>query len=103
MRRGDTMKKIAVGLSGGVDSTYAALALKNEGHIVEAAVLKMHSHTPINDAEESASALGIPLHVIDCTESFERAVIHNFVDEYSKARTPNPCVICNSEVKFEHL
>ena len=50
--------RILLGLSGGVDSTYAALALKNEGHTVEAAVLKMHAYTTIDEAEESASSLG---------------------------------------------
>jgi tRNA-specific 2-thiouridylase len=95
--------KILLGLSGGVDSTYAALALKNDGHEVEAAVLKMHSYTTVDEAEESAASLGIPLHVIDCTVPFEKSVVENFISEYSKARTPNPCVICNSEVKFEYL
>ena len=95
--------KILLGLSGGVDSTYAALALKNDGHEVEAAVLKMHSYTTIDEAEESAASLGIPLHVIDCAVPFENTVVENFVSEYSRARTPNPCVICNSEVKFEYL
>ena len=95
--------KILLGLSGGVDSTYAALALKNDGHEVEAAVLKMHSYTTIDEAEESAASLGIPLHVIDCSVPFENTIVENFVSEYSRARTPNPCVICNSEVKFEYL
>ena len=95
--------RILLGMSGGVDSTYAALKLKNEGHEVEGAVLVMHRYSPTKDAEEAAAALGIALHVIDCTADFERCVVGNFISEYRAARTPNPCVICNSEIKFVKL
>ncbi len=95
--------KILLGLSGGVDSTYAALKLKNEGHTVEGAVILMHEHTSIDEARESAVSLGIPLHVIDARADFDRIVKSNFVSEYLRARTPNPCVVCNSEVKFIKL
>lgn len=95
--------RILLGLSGGVDSTYAALALKEAGHEVEAAVLLMHEHTSVDEAKESADSLGIPLHVIDVKKEFEEVVKTNFVSEYINARTPNPCVVCNSEVKFYHL
>ena len=95
--------RILLGLSGGVDSTYAALALKNEGHEVEAAVLKMHEYTSIDEAAESAASLGIPLHVVDCTAVFKEKVMSDLVNEYTRGRTPNPCVICNSEVKFKFL
>ena len=92
--------KILLGLSGGVDSTYAAKKLIDEGDTVEAAIVLMHEYTTCDEAEESASALGIPLHVIDARESFDKIVKSNFINEYKNARTPNPCVICNSEVKF---
>ena len=95
--------RILLGLSGGVDSTYAALALKNAGHEVEAAVLVMHDYTSVTEAEESAKSLGIPLHVIDCRKEFEKIVEKNFVSEYISARTPNPCIVCNSEIKFYYL
>ncbi len=95
--------KILLGLSGGVDSTYAALKLINEGHEVEAAILVMHEHTSIIEAEESAKSLGIPLHVLDCRERFKSIVAENFMNEYMNARTPNPCVVCNSDVKFKCL
>ena len=95
--------KILLGLSGGVDSTYAALKLKNEGHTVEGAVVLMHEYTEVSVAEESAASLGIPLHVIDARADFDEIVKKNFVSEYCNARTPNPCVICNSEVKFVKL
>ncbi len=95
--------KILLGISGGVDSAYAALKLKNEGHEVEGAVIKMHCHTEIDAAKEVADSIGIPLHVIDATEAFDRIIKENFASEYIKGRTPNPCIICNPEVKFRSL
>lgn len=95
--------RILLGLSGGVDSTYAAHKLKADGHEVEGALLVMHDYTSIDEARESAESLGIPLHVIDCREAFKRVVEENFVSEYTSARTPNPCVICNRDVKFFYL
>ena len=94
--------RILVGMSGGLDSTYAALKLINEGHDVEGAVVVMHEHTEIDGAREAALALGIPLHEIDDTEMFDR-VKSNFVSEYSRGRTPNPCIVCNPWVKFRAL
>ena len=95
--------KVLLGLSGGVDSTYAALALKNAGYEVGAAHLMMHGNMDVSEARESANALGIPLYERDLTEKFSNTVIENFISEYKSARTPNPCVICNSEVKFAEL
>lgn len=96
-------KRVLLGLSGGVDSTYAAKALAGAGYTVECAVLRMHAHTDLDSAFASAGELGLPLHVIDCTDVFEKTVVENFLDEYTAARTPNPCVICNREVKFKYL
>lgn len=95
--------RVLLGMSGGLDSTYAAHELLSEGHTVEGAVLRMHGYTDIQSAVESAESLGIPLHVIDCREEFEKNVVSNFLSEYPKGRTPNPCVICNSSVKFSEL
>ena len=94
--------KILVGLSGGLDSTYAALKLIKEGHEVEGAVAVMHEFTETESAKEAADALGIKLHVIDATEQF-KAVKENFISEYSQGRTPKPCVICNPLAKFRVL
>ncbi len=94
--------KILVGMSGGLDSTYAALKLIKEGHEVEGAVAVMHEYAETASAMEAAEALGIKLHVIDATEKF-KAVKENFVSEYTAGRTPNPCVICNPLVKFRVL
>lgn len=95
--------KILLGMSGGLDSSYAALRLMEAGHEVEGAVLLMHEYTEINAAKESADALGIPLHIIDSRDLFLEKVVPDFINEYRNARTPNPCIICNSEVKFRVL
>lgn len=95
--------KILVGMSGGVDSAYAAYKLLREGHTVAGAVLEMHDYTDTSAAREACDALDIPIYIINCRELFEERVVANFIDEYRQARTPNPCVICNSEVKFECL
>ncbi len=95
--------RILVGISGGFDSACAALKLKEEGHEVEGAVLVMHGYTDVEAARRVAESIGIPLHEIDCTKAFADKVISNFVDEYKAARTPNPCIICNPEVKFRRL
>lgn len=94
--------RILVGLSGGLDSTYAALKLINEGHSVEGAVVLMHEFTDTSAAREAALALGISLHVIDMRERF-RLIKDNFVSEYALGRTPNPCILCNPLVKFRAL
>ena len=95
--------KILIGMSGGVDSTYAAFRLKEQGHTVEGAVLIMHEYTDITAARAAAESVGIPLTVIDARERFCACVIPNFIAEYSHARTPNPCIVCNSDVKFRLL
>ena len=94
--------KILIGMSGGLDSTYAALKLINEGHEVVGAVDVMHEYTELEGARDAAKALGIPLVEIDARERF-MAVKKNFVEEYSRGRTPNPCIVCNPLVKFRVL
>ena len=95
--------KILVGMSGGLDSTYAAKKLINEGNLVEGAVLVMHEYTETEAAERAASEIGIKLHKVDCRTAFDEVVREYFVNEYINARTPNPCIVCNSEVKFKFL
>lgn len=95
--------RILLGMSGGLDSTYAALQLKNEGHTVEGAFIKMHQYAETDEAVSAAKGLGIPLHIINAEEQFENCVVNYFVSEYRSGRTPNPCVVCNSEVKFRIL
>ena len=95
--------RILVGMSGGIDSTYAAFKLISEGHKVEGAVIVMHEHTEVDEAKDAADSLGIPLHIIDARDAFNACVVPNFMLEYTRGRTPNPCIICNSEVKFRIL
>ena len=94
--------RILVGISGGVDSAYAAKKLLLDGHRVEGAVLVMHDYTELDAAREAAVSVGIRLHEIDCRGSFED-IRKNFVSEYVGGRTPNPCIICNERVKFKTL
>ncbi len=95
--------KILLGMSGGIDSTYAALKLIEQGHTVEGAVLIMHKYTEADAAVSAAESVGIPIHKVDCRRKFEQTVVQNFINEYSRGRTPNPCTLCNSEVKFKYL
>ena len=95
--------KILVGMSGGIDSSFAALKLMEEGHQVAGAVILMHEHTDLSSARSAAAKLGIPLYEIDGRDLFAINVKANFVDEYREGRTPNPCIICNREVKFRIL
>ena len=97
------MSKVLLGMSGGLDSTYAARLLMEAGHTVEGAVLRMHAFTETEEAEASAASLGIPIRVIDAEAVFSDTVIRDFCEAYRNGRTPNPCVICNESVKFRLL
>ncbi len=98
------MKKIAIGLSGGVDSSTAASLLLQQGYDVTGIILRLKpdslADSDIADAQRIADALGIELHVVDRREIFRKCVIEPFVSEYLAARTPNPCVECNAAIKF---
>ena len=95
--------KILLGMSGGLDSTYSAHLLKNAGHDVEGAVLRMTDETDTVSAERSAAEIGIKLHIVDAREDFKKNVIDYFVSEYTRGRTPNPCSVCNRYVKVKKL
>jgi len=95
--------KVLLGMSGGVDSTYAVKILQDMGYEVHGAVIKMHGYTETEEARLSAEALGIPFYEISGEALFEERVISAFIKEYREGRTPNPCIVCNSEVKFRLL
>ena len=95
--------KVLLGMSGGLDSTYAARVLLDAGHTVEGAVLLMHDYTETREARESAASLGIPLHEIDCRAGFDRDVVLPFCRSYLAGKTPNPCILCNERVKLHYL
>lgn len=97
-------KVVAVAMSGGVDSTAAALCFRAEGSQVTGltALLATHagSEGSARKAEEVCRHLGIGHHTLDLRADFDRLVIQPFVEEYARGRTPNPCVRCNERVKF---
>ncbi len=105
------MDKVVIGMSGGVDSSVAALLLKQQGYDVIGATMKLQSDEScsstvtkmIDDAKRVCDVIGIEHVVLDFTDLFRRTVIKNFVDEYAKAHTPNPCVTCNKYIKFKAL
>jgi len=97
--------KVILGLSGGVDSTAAVLLLKEQGFEVTGAYLDVLGSGPdgARDALAIAGQLEINLIIINISGEFENIVISGFCSEYLNGRTPNPCVICNPEIKFRSL
>lgn len=93
-------RRIAVGISGGVDSCVAAFLLKEQGFDVTGVTLRVCDSFDESGARQVASSLGIPLEIFDVRSEFEKRVVSPFVREYTLARTPNPCVLCNREIKF---
>ena len=109
--------RVAVAMSGGVDSSVAAALLKERGCDVVGITLQLWpkgsadldrhhgccSLDAVEDARRVASRLDIPYYVLDVQEEFNRRVIEPFVADYAEGRTPNPCISCNREVKFDLL
>lgn len=100
-------EKVIVGLSGGVDSTVAAYLLKEQGYDVIGVTMEMWpgegSKKAIEDASRVAKALGIPYEVLDFKKEFRECVVDNFMEQYQKGLTPNPCIVCNRMVKGQAL
>ena len=103
--------KVIIGLSGGVDSSVAALLLQEQGYEVQALFMKNWNETSetgscmwegdVDDAMQVCDRLQIPLNTIDLSNEYWDAVFSNFLEEYRAGRTPNPDVLCNQEVKFK--
>ncbi|MBU1320626.1 MAG: tRNA 2-thiouridine(34) synthase MnmA [candidate division Zixibacteria bacterium] len=112
-------KTVAVAMSGGVDSSLAALLLKQQGFAVFGVTMKLWEFDDvgatkpselkccsvelINTARSVCDQFDIPHHTLDMTSSFKECVISNFIKEYQSGRTPNPCVVCNTKIKWDVL
>lgn len=108
--------RVVAAMSGGVDSAVAAALLHGAGHAVVGVSMRLgvsgaraDGHTgccsldDFDDARRTARVLGIPHYVVDLRETFQRAVVDPFVASYLDGRTPNPCALCNRDVKFDAL
>lgn len=111
-------QKVVVAMSGGVDSSVAAALLKTQGYEVIGVALQTTDYSKyrgddsggtccsikdMEDARRVAEKLDIPFYVLDNEQTFDSNVVDYFVGEYLSGRTPNPCVMCNTKVKFNHL
>jgi tRNA-specific 2-thiouridylase len=94
--------KIIVAMSGGVDSSVAAALLKRAGFDVVGVFMKLHKAGDGSQklAKQVAKKIGVPFRVINVEKEFKKKVIDYFLREYKAGRTPNPCVVCNKEIKF---
>ncbi|MBX3240712.1 MAG: tRNA 2-thiouridine(34) synthase MnmA [Chitinophagaceae bacterium] len=110
--------KVLVAMSGGIDSTVTALMLHNEGYEVVGITMKTWDYASsgssrketgccnidsFNDARMAAVEHGFPHYILDIRSEFGDAVIDNFVEEYLAGRTPNPCIMCNTHIKWRAL
>ena len=110
--------KVLVAMSGGIDSTVAALMLHKQGYEVVGITMKTWDYTnsggskketgccnldSFNDARMAAVQHGFPHYILDIRDEFGNFVVDNFVDEYLAGRTPNPCVLCNTHIKWRAL
>jgi tRNA-specific 2-thiouridylase len=111
-------KRVLVAMSGGVDSSVAAILLAEQGYELVGITMKVWDYEgvghkgketgccnldSINDARSLALSMGFPHYVIDLRDIFKEKIISNFISEYLRGHTPNPCVQCNSHVKWEAL
>jgi tRNA-specific 2-thiouridylase len=105
--------RVFVAMSGGVDSSVAAALLLEQGHDVTGVTMQLWpssdeeggccSVSAVRDARRVCDLLGITHYTLNYREAFEREVVSPFVSEYARGRTPNPCIVCNDQIKFSDL
>jgi tRNA-specific 2-thiouridylase len=94
-------KKVAIGMSGGVDSSTTAVLLKEQGYDVIGITALMNKTPDVSKkAKEVCDKFGIEHYVLDLSEKFEKEVIDYFKDSYKNGLTPNPCIACNKKIKW---
>jgi tRNA-specific 2-thiouridylase len=109
------MLKVVVAMSGGVDSSVAAAILKQQGYEVVGMMLRLWSESGKEDsnrcctpdtmalARRVAAKLEIPFYVIDAKQIFKETVVQYFIDGYARGETPNPCLVCNRQIRWKYL
>ncbi len=110
--------RVLVGMSGGVDSSIAAMLLQEQGYEVTGITLRIWDYLSsgcseketgccslesIHEAQNLSEKFGFPHYIIDIREEFYNCVINNFIDEYLSGRTPNPCILCNTHIKWQTM
>ena len=118
MERQSMKGKVLLGMSGGIDSTVSAMLLMEQGYEVVGVTFRTYDSMKesciakekgcctiesIMEAKRNAERMGFEHHIVDFRDSFRQCVIQNFIDEYMSGHTPNPCVLCNSKIKWGEM
>jgi tRNA-specific 2-thiouridylase len=104
-------RRVVVAMSGGVDSSVAAVLLVEQGYEVIGIMMRLWTEDEnrccapdaVDDARQVAARLGIPFYLVNYEAEFRDCVVDYFVQEYSRGRTPNPCLACNRHIRFDRL
>lgn len=106
-----SQKRVLVAMSGGVDSSITAALLKDKGYYVVGATMQLWAddnnndsfNSTVEEARDAAKQLDIPFYVFDFREIFKNKVVNYFIEQYLEGKTPNPCIVCNQQIKFDAL